>query len=190
MIKINTKTQEEYDRLMKYLEKNGYMWCSNTTPTSHSNWDVYKNDTIITLREDSKIINDYGTSDDGQTVDEYLNKVDPEAIDHAKAINELYQQMINERRTFGHIQPLIMFDECATWDPFNKLKDKSMEIVKFAKNLTLSKNEKLMRKQGLKDENGIYTDAYTEIVDNIVYSEYEAKVLEIAKQAEEDDKKK
>ena len=71
----------------------------------------------------------------------------------------------------------------------NKLKDKTMEIVKFAKNLTLSKDEKLMRKKGLKDENGIYTDAYTEIVDNLVYSEYEAKVLAIAKKSDEEEKK-
>ena len=123
--------------------------------------------------------------------DEMLEKVEEvveEAIDHSKVINEAYQQMTRDY----HSQPMIaemLYGMDSVPSTFNKLKDKTMEIVKFAKNLTLSSNEKLMRKKGLKDENGIYTDAYTEIVDNLVYSEYEAKVLEIAKKSDEEEKK-
>lgn len=48
----------------------------------------------------------------------------------------------------------------------NKLIEKSMNIVKFAKDLTLSKEEKLLRKVGLKDEEGNWTEEAMRIVEN------------------------
>ena len=118
-----------------------------------------------------------------------LEKVEPNKISkEPMAINEESGHPMHEYNGNLYVDDMVFGVDFGP-STLNKLKDKTMEIVKFAKNLTLSKNEKLMRKQGLKDENGIYTDAYTEIVDNIVYSEYEVKVLEIAKQADEDEKK-
>lgn len=69
-------------------------------------------------------------------------------------------------------------------------KTKMDKIVKFAKNLTLSKEEKLMRKHDLKDDCGDYTEAAREIVMQKLMQENEAKLIEIATEMEAEEKKK
>ena len=76
-----------------------------------------------------------------------------------------------------------------TYKPIKSLTQKLMNIVQFAKNLTLSADEKLLRKLGLKDENGEYTDDYKNISDRLDRERNEVAIIELAKKMDEENKK-
>lgn len=59
-------------------------------------------------------------------------------------------------------------------------------IIEFAKNLTLSADEKLLRKVGLKDECGEYTASAMEIVLDKLMKDNEPYLLTIAKELEKE----
>ncbi len=61
-------------------------------------------------------------------------------------------------------------------------------IVKFAKGLTLSADEKLLRKFGLKDENGQITCAGKEIILEKLFADNESILIDIAKAKKTEDK--
>ena len=63
-------------------------------------------------------------------------------------------------------------------------------IIKTAKNLTLSPEEKLLRIVGLKDDRGDYTEEAESIILQELCKEREDKLIEVAKAQEEEDKKK
>lgn len=69
-----------------------------------------------------------------------------------------------------------------------KLKENNMNITKFAKELLLSSDEKLMRKYGLKTECGDYTAEAREIILNKLCKDNEAELIDIAKKMNEEDK--
>ena len=62
-------------------------------------------------------------------------------------------------------------------------------IIDFAKNLALSADEKLLRKQGLKDSCGDYTGEAKEIAIQKLCKEKEVELIEIAKAKELEEKK-
>jgi hypothetical protein len=72
----------------------------------------------------------------------------------------------------------------------NKIMSTINNVVDFAKNLTLSKEEKLMRKHGLKTANGEYTPEAQTIIINKIMKEREADLVTIAEEIEKEDKKK
>ena len=73
----------------------------------------------------------------------------------------------------------------------NKPKGNIMSnIINFAKDLVLSADEKLLRKHGLKDECGNYTEAYNELRRMSANKEFEPKAIEIAKKKEAEETKK
>ncbi len=84
------------------------------------------------------------------------------------------------------------YDEVFIKEKTNKLniKSKIMNVIKFAKNLTLSADEKLLRKYNLKDSNGEYTDEAEEIVMQKLIAENESHLVEIAKAMEAEEIKK
>ncbi len=59
-------------------------------------------------------------------------------------------------------------------------------ISKFVRNLTLSKGEKLMRKHGLKNDCGEYSETAKEIVLNKLCADNEAELISMAEQYEAD----
>ena len=63
------------------------------------------------------------------------------------------------------------------------------DIRDFAKNLVLSADEKILRKHGLKDECGVWTDSAMDIVDNMLCNEKTKELVEIAKKKEAEEKK-
>ena len=63
-------------------------------------------------------------------------------------------------------------------------------IVTFAKELVLSKEEKLLRKHGLKDTCGTYTEAAKEIMLQKLCKESEQHLAEIAQKKEDEEAKK
>ena len=64
------------------------------------------------------------------------------------------------------------------------------KIVEFSKNIVLSKEEKLLRKYGLKNSCGDYTEAAKEIVINHLCDDNKDYLAEIAKAKEEEEKEK
>lgn len=71
----------------------------------------------------------------------------------------------------------------------NQPKSHMQKLISFIKNLTLSEDEKLLRKHGMKDENGNYTEAYSGISHNLMHKENETKIIELVKQWEAEEKK-
>jgi len=61
-------------------------------------------------------------------------------------------------------------------------------IVRCIKNRLLSADEKLLRKHGLKDENGIYTNNYERIVQDKANRAYEAEIVKDLKECEAEEK--
>lgn len=64
------------------------------------------------------------------------------------------------------------------------------KITTFAKNLVLSADEKLLRKYGLKDECGEFTDEAESLVIAKLVKENESYLIELAKGMEEEEKNK
>lgn len=62
------------------------------------------------------------------------------------------------------------------------------KLALFVKNLGISKEEKLMRKHGLKNEYGEYTVQAKEVIINILCKEKEADLLAIAQGLEDEEK--
>lgn len=54
-IAINTKTQEEYDELMKFLDKNGFEWLSGAKIAQKNYWQVYQNQTCINFETQNEL---------------------------------------------------------------------------------------------------------------------------------------
>jgi len=72
-----------------------------------------------------------------------------------------------------------------------KLEDnnKTMNIKKFVKTLTLSKEDKLLREQGLQNDCGEFTDTAKELVIDKLVEDNKAYLVEIATQLKEEYKK-
>jgi hypothetical protein len=76
-------------------------------------------------------------------------------------------------------------------EPKGSLIKKTMSnIMEFAKNLTLSADEKLLRKYGLHDENGNRTSSAEDLIEEKMFSDNEPYLLEIARAKEAEDAKK
>ena len=72
----------------------------------------------------------------------------------------------------------------------NKSNNKILSnIVKFAKNLTLSKVERLLREQGLKDDCGNYTEEFNALRRLKANEAFEKEAIEIAKEKEKEEDK-
>jgi hypothetical protein len=70
----------------------------------------------------------------------------------------------------------------------NQTKKTTMSIVKFAKSLALSKSEKLLRKYGLKDDCGNYTEEAVEIVQQRLCADNEAELVKVAEAKDKEEK--
>ena len=70
-----------------------------------------------------------------------------------------------------------------------KLDNKTMNIKKIVKTLTLSKEDKLLREYGLQNDCGDFTEEAKEIVINKLVEDNKAYLVEIATQVKEEDKK-
>lgn len=76
-------------------------------------------------------------------------------------------------------------------EPYNNYFSKTMTtLAQFAKDITLSKEEKLMREAGLKDSCGEYTDESRDLVMNKLVADNEAYLIEIATKYKADQTKK
>ena len=69
-----------------------------------------------------------------------------------------------------------------------KLDDKTMNIKKFVKTLTLSKEDKLLREYGLQNDCGDFTEEAKELVINKLVEDNKDYLVEIATKLKEEDK--
>lgn len=67
-------------------------------------------------------------------------------------------------------------------------KEKPMSIVTKLKNLELTTDEKLLRKYGLKDSDGDWTDEATEVLDNMLLEERKADLIDKVKKLDAEEK--
>ena len=72
---------------------------------------------------------------------------------------------------------------------FNKIKDTTMNLVKFAKDLTLSAEEKLLRKYGLKQDDGIYTQSAIDLIQQKLCKDNEQYLIDLLNEQEKENKK-
>lgn len=75
-------------------------------------------------------------------------------------------------------------------EPINYFSKTMTTLAQFAKDITLSKEEKLMREAGLKDSCGEYTDESRDLVMNKLVADNEAYLIEIATKYKADQAKK
>lgn len=54
-IAINTKTQNEYDELMRFLDKNGFKWSAGEKTTAFNCWHNYQEQTNIVMGKEKTI---------------------------------------------------------------------------------------------------------------------------------------
>lgn len=119
----------------------------------------------------------------------FMGKLDPEKESNGKYLyswmfrfdqEPLLITIINKYKFKEFTHPLTRLN----------LKHKIMNnIVNFAKNLTLSKEEKLLRKYGLKDECGNYTKEARRIIAMKLCSDNENYLVEIATEKDKETKK-
>lgn len=201
-LQISTPTQKEYNKVLKVLLDGGrerYM--------REDYWDYYKENTIISVnfRGDGTLT--YGGS---------------KAESDLETIKVTAKQFLGEEpKKEEKVEEAIGSPSLTELKKEDKIKqNKTMNnIIKFAKDLTLSKDEKTLRNVGLKDEDGdwmndafiivrdleakalgfknydkmdeMYVDARLSALEyHALFTKYEEKILAIAKKYEKEMSKK
>jgi len=149
----------------------------------------YKNGDIVTLKE--KYVDDGAIflDEDGNTIDRFIRYSELSYYDE----EETPLRVDGETRFGGSRLYGVSGAEQSLQIKANNLMptgNKFMSnIVKFAKNMVLSADEKLLRKYGLKGECGEYSDEAREIVMDKLIHDNEQVLIDIAKAKEAEDKK-
>ncbi len=187
-IAIDCETKEELDAVIEHMI-NVKKW----KPSSDSFRNSYKDSGgCIDYHDEFVVVSKATQEDEGYTIKSASYVLgEKECYEMKPSFNsrEIFMDWTRAEKIFGHYN-------IGTNQLINKSKQNLMghfkegadKVVKFAKNLKLSKEEKLLRKHGLKDECGDYTGAYRELVNEKFYRDNEAYVVGIATQMEEEDK--
>ncbi len=150
-IVVKTPTKEDWKKVVQCVLDNGNKWCNGDTAIHEEWWDSYnKEESCINVSEGA-----YGGLDFYQSTSPYSSFTIMTA-----------QEFLDKYGTGKETR----FKNCASGKTPEMVKPethKIMDIVKFAKCLTLSKEEKLLRSAGLKDDNGYYTFEAREIVKDL-----------------------
>lgn len=156
---------------------NGHIWGCGDTNTCEDIWNYYKENTIIFLNYcgSNEIIYGYKLEDDHTTytTPEFLDK-------YGKKEDVFLTKYLLEdaiKRLSGSI-----------WEEELEDNNKTMNIKKFVKTLTLSKEDKLLREYGLQNDCGDFTEEAKELVINKLVEDNKAYLVEIATKLKEEDK--
>lgn len=149
----------------------------------------YKNGDIVTLKEEYVDDGAIFLDEDGNTIDRFIRYSELSYYDE----EETPLRVDGETRFGGSRLYGVSGAEQSLQIKANNLMptgNKFMSnIVKFAKNMVLSADEKLLRKYGLKGECGEYSDEAREIVMDKLIHDNEQVLIDIAKAKEAEDKK-
>ena len=186
-LQVLTPTKEEYKEVVQCMLDNGNVWRSGDTNVCEEYWDSYKENTTVEIGyfENGKIACNY-PSISGHTVyttQEFLDK-------YNKKEEEI---KINIMAPYNNTDCTIFFSQDLA-NPIMqtpkdyKLDNKTMNIKKFVKTLTLSKEDKLLREYGLQNDCGDFTEEAKELVINKLVEENKDYLVEIATKLKEEDK--
>jgi len=183
-LQVLTPTKEEYKEVVQCMLNNGNVWIGRNKDIYEEFWYKYKDNTIICL-------NYYGGNE--ITYDNELER------DHTTYTTQEFLDKYNKKEEEIKIAPYNTTD--GYWELSEhlancimqikkdyKLDDKTMNIKKFVKTLTLSKEDKLLREYGLQNDCGDFTEEAKELVINKLVEENKDYLVEIATKLKEEDK--
>jgi bacterioferritin-associated ferredoxin len=176
-LQVPTPTKEDFKKVVQCMLDNGNVWMSGKKDVLEEYWYKYKDNTIICL-------NYYGGNEityDHELEDDYTTYTTQEFLDKYNKKEE--EIKINIMTPFNTDNTIMQTQKDY------KLDDKTMNIKKFVKTLTLSKEDKLLREYGLQNDCGDFTEEARELVINKLVEENKAYLVEIATKLKEEDKK-
>lgn len=167
-LQVKTPTKEEYEEVVYCMLDNGNVWVSRDKDIYKHFWYKYKENTIVTL-------NYYGDNEiaiGDELEDDHTTYTTPEFINKYDKLAGTFKWL------YGPIEEKELEDN-----------NKTMNIKKFVKTLTLSKEDKLLREYGLQNDCGDFTEEAKGLVINKLVEDNKAYLVEIATQLKEEDKK-
>lgn len=178
---IHCPTEDDWNKVQDRLFEMDYGW--DNGKTRYDNWGEYKEESCICVLQE-----------DGWKI-KYANKLCFEEeypnipiITASEFLGE--GSMTATELMYWYLSSGLSNTTMGTTTVELKTNDNFMnKVVKLAKGLALSKGEKTLRKHGLKDECGNYTEAYDEIRRLDANKEFEEKALEYCAQLEAEEKK-
>jgi len=188
-LQVKTPTKEDYIKVVQCMLDNGNVWRSGDKGVLEEYWDICKENTTVEIGyfENGKITYNCPSisGHTAYTTQEFINKYGKK-----NKLWELadYGVIYCDEGVLSSTDALtnLYGDWCAI-----KLEDnnKTMNIKKFVKTLTLSKEDKLLREYGLQNDCGDFTEEARELVINKLVEENKAYLVEIATKLKEEDKK-
>ena len=183
-LQVLTPTKEEYKEVVQCMLDNGNVWIGRNKDIYELFWDKYKENTIICLNYyggneityDNELERDHKT----YTTQEFLDK-------YNKKEEEIKINIMAPYNTTGHYFQVLTNSIVQTQKDY-KLDNKTMNIKKFVKTLTLSKEDKLLREYGLQNDCGDFTEEAKELVINKLVEDNKDYLVEIATKLKEEDK--
>ena len=186
-LQVLTPAKEEYKEVVQCMLDNGNVWLSEDKDVFEEYWDSWKENTTVEIGrfENGKITcNCPSIRHTTYTTQEFLDK-------YNKKEEEIKMNIMATYNDTGYyffssqdlVNPIIQTQKDY------KLDNKTMNIKKFVKTLTLSKEDKLLREQGLQNDCGDFTEEAKELVIDKLVEDNKAYLVEIATQLKEEDKK-
>ncbi len=192
-LQVLTPTKEEYKEVVQCMLDNGNIWICKDKDIKEEYWDDHKENTIVEigLFENGKIT--YNCSSisgyTAYTTQEFLDKYNKKEEEIKINIMTPFNTGWNYRDYLDYFSFSEDLANCIMQTPKDyKLDDKTMNIKKFVKTLTLSKEDKLLREYGLQNDCGDFTEEAKELVINKLVEDNKAYLVEIATKLKEEDK--
>jgi hypothetical protein len=192
-LQVTTPTKEEYKEVVQCMLDNGNVWLSEDKDVFEEYWDSWKENTIVEIGrfENGKItcncpsISGHTAYTTQEFLDKYNKKEEEIKINIMTPFNTGWNY-----RDLGYFSFSENLANCITQTQKDyKLDNKTMNIKKFVKTLTLSKEDKLLREQGLQNDCGDFTEEAKELVIDKLVEDNKAYLVEIATKLKEEDKK-
>lgn len=129
-----------------------------------------------------------GVREDNNHDDYYdyvIERADGYGWERDKDVDKTYQSKYSNKYWFTNYNEVEKIEENITIKESKNIMSKALDFVK---ELTLSSDEKLLRKWGLKDNEGNYTDDAEVIITNKLIEDNKAHLLSIAQGLEDKEK--
>ena len=186
-LQVKTPTKEDFKKVVQCMLDNGNVWASGDKDVLEEYWNSCKENTTVEIGhfENGKITYNCpsGSGYTEYTIQEFLDKYDKKEEEIKINIMAPYN---NTEYYFISSQDLV--NPIMQTQKDYKLDNKTMNIKKFVKTLTLSKEDKLLREYGLQNDCGDFTEEARELVINKLVEENKAYLVEIATKLKEEDK--
>ena len=193
-LQVLTPTKEDYIKVVQCMLDNENVWVGKDKDILEDFQNNYKENTIIFLNYwgENEITYGYKLEDDHTTytTKEFLDKYNKKEEEIKINIMTPFNTGLNYRDYLDYFSFSQDSANCITQTQKDyKLDNKNMNIKKFVKTLTLSKEDKLLREYGLQNDCGDFTEEAKELVINKLVEENKDYLVEIATQVKEEDKK-